>query len=352
MTESHREVLHHTKEQVGNLIQHLTTDHCLPRTPTKDSFWYRLGEAVTQSYLACAERVAAREGKAIIMAGPPGAGKSQGVTAVQGALGPERSQQLGVMENGFITIDADDVKQLLLGNPVPGLEVDPDLLAQARHHWDTMITEHSPAPLADGKPLLRGELSTLVHPLSTATADNVRKRLVATKTNIKIEGTLQWMDPSGAGQGPRLIAELEAKKYKQVTIVAVDAPQEICLEGAHHRWAEPRSKGDASARYTPIEAVKTMFTPGNATSRCIDNARITHNLARNNPGFEQVNLFIAHRGPQPVVEHVNHNGASRVIPIKQQSPGPREPATRPHRYQTAGVGHRNPSRARPPGLGR
>ena len=305
-----------TEAQVKALVRQLTQTHSVPSEPDEVSLWGRLHDATVQAYVVRAEREAVREGRAIIMAGPPGAGKSHGVTAVQQTLGPEESRRLGVTEDGYITVDADDVKQLLLGNPIPGLEIDPDLLTQARQHWDTLITEYAPEPLADGKPLLRGELATLVHPLSTATADNVRIRLVAMRTNIKIEGTLQWMEPSGEGQGPRLLKELAARRYTQLSIVAVDAPRELCLTGAHHRWAEPRSAGDVTARYTPPEAIETMFTPGQTTSRCIDNARTTHDLARQVEGFEEANLFIAHRGECPAVEHVDRAGKVRVLPVR------------------------------------
>ncbi|MDO5067128.1 MAG: hypothetical protein Q4D96_07610 [Propionibacteriaceae bacterium] len=225
MTEAGEVRLRHAKEQVGAAVRRLAGQESLPREPAVGSLWWRLDKAIVQAYLDRAKREAVCEGRAIIMAGAPGAGKSQGVAMVRQVLGPQESQRLGVVEDGFVTVDADDVKQVLLGNPVAGLEVDPGLLDQARRHWDGVIAEHAPERLADGRPLLRGELATLVHPLSTATADKARKRLVAKGTNIKIEGTLQWMEPSGVGQGPRLIGELRARKYVQVSIVAVDAPR-------------------------------------------------------------------------------------------------------------------------------
>lgn len=114
---------------------------------------------------------------------------------------------LGLTEDGFITIDADDIKHILLGNPVPDLDIDPDLLSQARQHWDTLITHHTPGNLADGQPVLRGELSTLA-PLSTAITDHVRGALLARSFSIKIEGTLQWLESPTIGQGPNLVRDL------------------------------------------------------------------------------------------------------------------------------------------------
>ncbi|RRD06565.1 hypothetical protein EII34_02765 [Arachnia propionica] len=350
MTELPEQRLQRTKEQVGAAVKRLAVRDSLPSKPPEGSLWGSLDKAIIQAYVARAGREAAREGRAIIMAGPPGAGKSHGVAAVRQVLGPEESRRFGVVEDGYVTVDADDVKQLLLGNPVPGLEIDPDLLARARQHWDAVIAECAPEPLADGRPLLRGELATLVHPLSTATADSARKRLVAMRTNIKIEGTLQWMEPSGEGQGPRLLKELAVRRYTQVSIVAVDASKELCLAGAHHRWAEPRSTGDVTARYAPPEAVESMFTPGNPISRCIDNARTTHDLARQEEVFKDVNLFIAHRGERPAVEHIDQAGKARVLPARPQQP--RTPTVTGELGQGRAGKRASLSRTRRPGLER
>lgn len=267
------------------------------------------------------------------MAGAPGAGKSQGVSAVQQALGPQESHLRGVSETGYTTVDADDIKQILLGNPVQALELDPDLLSQARTHWEGVLSDNASAPLADGRPLARGELATLVHEMSTSTADQVRADLVADRFGIKIEGTLQWMDSPTVGQGPTLIRELERADYSQVTIVAIDTPEHMCLEGARTRWEIPRSQGDPTARYTPPAAVTGMFTTapdGTRSCRCIDNARATHHLAARSAIIAQTDLFITHRDRnQPtLVEHVTRYGETHMRPtgpgtrpIEQSRPG-------------------------------
>lgn len=215
-------VLHRAEEQVRSLVGRLAEHHSLPADPAKGTLWLRLGQAVIQAYSTRAEREGVRGGRAIIMAGPPGAGKSKGVAAVRNALGPEESTRLGVVEDGFITVDADDVKQVLLGNPVEGLEIAPELLEQARAHWDTLTAEHAPGVLADGRPVLRGEFAALVHSLSTATAGKARENLVAGRFNVRIEGTLQ-----GEGKGFVLVKELRRRQYEQVSIVAVDAPRKM-----------------------------------------------------------------------------------------------------------------------------
>ncbi|SHE26697.1 Hypothetical protein ACGLYG10_2951 [Actinomyces glycerinitolerans] len=325
-----------TAAQVQEIIDRLAPGHTLPRKPAPGSMWHQLREEIRGAYLARARERGSRGGRAIIMAGSPGAGKSQAVRAARKILGDERSAELGVDEAGYTTIDADDIKQLLLGSPVPGLDVNPELLAQARTHWDNLIAAQAPGPLADGRPVSRGELATLVHPLSTSTADLARNDLLRRKSDVKIEGTLQWMESPTVGQGPRLIHELEAADYTQVAIVAVDTPEDMCLEGARDRWAGPRSQGDPTARYTPPTAITATFTTGpdrTRTSRCIENARSTHQLATTSATLKAADLLVTHRtehGPT-IIDHTDRDGITRSY----STPYPLLAAIRPPRTQQA-----------------
>ena len=314
MSNTTTEVLRRTEAQVLGLVQQLAGEHSLPPAPAVGTLWRQLAEATVQAYRVLAERVGVCGGRAVIMAGSPGSGKGRGVVAVREVLGQEEAERLGVVEDGFVTVDADDVKQVLLGNPVEGLEIDAGLLGRAREYWDGLIAEHAPGVLADGWPLLRGEVATLVHGLSTATAGKARESLVRERFNVKIEGTLK-----SERKGSILLKELEDAQYEQVAIVAVDASERMCLEGAYRRWVEPRSRDDVSARYTPPEAVASVFEQGKVVSRCVDNARVTHEVARKGGEIESVNLFVAHRGPRPWVEHVDAEGRVRVVSVEKDA---------------------------------
>lgn len=265
------------------------------------------------------------------MAGAPGAGKSRAVAVAGQALGREAAG-LGLDEAGFTTVDADDVKQLLLGSAVEGLEVDPGLLERARAHWQALLAAQAPEALADGRPLARGELATLVHQMSTSTADLVRQDLLVERFDVKIEGTLQWLESPTRGQGPRLVAELEAAEYQQVVVVAADTPRQVCEQGAFQRWAGPRAAGDPRARFTPRSAVASAFqdTARGEVCRCTDNARTTHQLARET-GFPRTDLMVVRRREdQPtLVEHVDRQGRARTYQAgaRQASlPGPAQPS--------------------------
>lgn len=305
-------------ESVESLVRQLARDHTLARVQEEGSLWSYLGKSISDAYMRRAQAEGVRGGRAIVMAGPPGAGKSRGVESVCEVLGSERSVELGVDESNFITVDADDIKQLLLGFPVEGINVDLALLAGAKEHWDHLIAVATPEVLEDGRRLQRGELSTLVHPLSTALADGVRRDLIETQVDIKVEGTLRWMESPTVGQGPTLVRELEGAGYQQVSIVAVDTPSKLCLEGARMRWEVPRSQGNAGARYTPPDAVLSCFEigqDGDEISRCVNNAASTHQLACQSQGLEEVNLFVAHRSPlsPTIVEHIDRSGHAELL---------------------------------------
>ncbi|QQM67817.1 hypothetical protein [Actinomyces weissii] len=335
-------VLGRTGAQVAEVVQRLSREHCLPAKPARGSAWYELREAVRAAYVARAGACGSRRGRAIIMAGAPGAGKSRAVGVAGGVLGAGESGRMGLDEAGFTTVDADDVKQLLLGNRVEGLEVDQGLLEGARAHWDALLARHAPQVLADGRPVVRGELATLVHQMSTDTADLVRKDLLKEGFDVKIEGTLQWMESPARGQGPRLLDELKAAKYGQVVVVVADTPRQVCERGAFQRWAGPRSRGEVGARFTPRSAVAGVFqaTGDGEVCRCTDNARATFNQARQVESFAQVDLVVVtRREDQPtLVEHVDRCGQSHRHEVPQQAPqqAPRQtpqqdPQQGPHR---------------------
>lgn len=317
-------VLGRTGAQVAEVVQRLSREHCLPAKPARGSAWYELREAVVAAYVARAGACGSRRGRAIIMAGAPGAGKSRAVGVAGGVLGAGESGRMGLDEAGFTTVDADDVKQLLLGNRVEGLEVDQGLLERARGYWEALLARHAPQVLADGRPVVRGELATLVHQMSTDTADLVRFELLKEGFDVKIEGTLQWMESPARGQGPRLLEELEAAEYGQVVVVVADTPRQVCERGAFQRWAGPRSRGEVGARFTPRSAVAGVFqaTGEGEVCRCTDNARMTFQLALER-GFPQVDLVVVtRREDQPtLVEHVERCGRAHRHEVPQQEPG-------------------------------
>ncbi len=190
------------------------------------------------------ELVALRTGMAaVIMAGPPGAGKS----AVLQQSYPAGEWRM---------IDADIVKDLILVGEMSAGTFDRQLDIN----------------LPDGHPVMPRELAGLVHRESVIVADLIRRHCLAEGENIVIEGTLGW-----APQGPRLLSELAAAGYERVDIVDVDVPQTVALERAASRWWSGRQAaidgGDPlGGRFTPPAAINDKYGPARE-SLCLANAR-------------------------------------------------------------------------------
>lgn len=205
-----------------------------------------------------------RDGRAaVVMAGPPGAGKGH---AVRGR--PDL--------RGYLTINADDVKTLLLEHDVQVGRLDPLLAEQ----------------LPDGGHVLPEELASLVHPESTMLADQMRQLALADGFNVIIEGTLQWV-----GQGPVLARELRVAGYEELELIAVEVPLDVALRQALMRWwggrNEPTQRG--GGRFTPSGAVRAMYPVADSPhSICLRRAVDMFNL-RDVNALERATLTIHNR---------------------------------------------------------
>ncbi|WP_218973428.1 hypothetical protein, partial [Actinomyces wuliandei] len=71
-----REVLEAVAAQVQAVLDRLAPAHTLPRQPEEGTLWHQLQTATIDAYVARAQEHGSRGGRAVIMAGPPGAGKS------------------------------------------------------------------------------------------------------------------------------------------------------------------------------------------------------------------------------------------------------------------------------------
>lgn len=190
-----------------------------------------------------------RQGRAaVVMAGPPGAGK--------GFVLRGRADLAG-----YLTIDADRVKTQLLEHDVRSGRLD-QLLARG---------------LPDGAPVRPEELASLVHVESTYLADQMRQLALAEGFNVIIEGTLQWQ-----GQGPRLIGELRSATYDHLELIAVEVPQDVAQRQALIRWWDGRVDPSiwGGGRYTPRGAIAAMYPDTeDPHSVCLHRAIDAFNLA-------------------------------------------------------------------------
>lgn len=253
------------------------------------SLWSQIKNEIIASYsnYADAGRIK-QEGKAIITAGSPGAGKSFALKRMQ------EIPEINIDFNSFVTIDADDIKQLLLGNDVTWLPI--QSLGEARAHWDDLLKKQKILP--DGRPLMRGELAFLVHELSTYIHHIIYEVLAEKRCNLIVEGTLRWMPTSTTGVGIDLIKLFENKHYDSITIVAVNTSESTCIQGARERWKEKRIGMYHESRYTPFKAVENTFieiSQDRKISIPVVNAQATHHFAHLRGTFDSLTLFVIHR---------------------------------------------------------
>ena len=61
-------------ESVESLVQQLARDHTLARVQEEGSLWSYLGKSISDAYMRRAQTEGVCGGRAIVMAGPPGAG--------------------------------------------------------------------------------------------------------------------------------------------------------------------------------------------------------------------------------------------------------------------------------------
>lgn len=173
------------------------------------------------------------EKQALVLAGPPGAGKS----TVQ-------KQSLGQDESGWVVIDADAFKHALLERAV----VDGS--------YESMIV-----PEAVRRAQQAGErFAPLVHEESSFLAGQARAAAIDGGLNLVVDTVL-----SGRRSALNLGAQLEAAGYR-VRVVDVETSYEISAARVEQRWrqvtrdfpADPASTG-LGGRWVPSEYARALF---------------------------------------------------------------------------------------------
>ena len=213
-------------------------------TARRRALWRRLRDE------ARAEAPGARhDGKAIVLAGPPGAGKGH----VQGNV-------LGLDKDAWLVVDADKFKDKLLREAMNDGTYETFLKPDA-------VREREAA----GEPFYPLELAALVHEESSHLARLLRDEALREGTNVVIDSVLS--NPRAA---VALGNQLAAAGY-EVEVVDVEVPYELSQARIAHRWRESYEGAVVTGeglggRWVPSVYARDVFDGPGGRARSQDSA--------------------------------------------------------------------------------
>lgn len=222
----------------------LATDS--PHSTMNNPAWFEPETGFTPARRALHRRLLAEHGaeqpdvrhdrRAVVLAGPPGAGKSRTLDRVLGSTRPQ-----------YLRLDADDFKKLLLEEAVGDGSLESFIKpAEVRHREQA------------GERFFPLELAALVHEESSLLAKRVYAAALREGANLIIDGVLS--KPEAAAQ---LGAQLAAAGY-QVQVIDVECTYEASLARIAHRWeldyrAALEDGHGLGGRWVPSEYVRGVF---------------------------------------------------------------------------------------------
>lgn len=182
------------------------------------------------------------ESRAMVLAGPPGAGKS---TAKGEVLG-ERSEQ-------YLTVDADEFKAMLLRE------------ALRDGSYESFIKPDAVKSLeATGEQFFPLELASLVHEESSMLAKELRDEALREGKNVIIDTVLS-SETSARQLGRQLAAEGYTAEVLDVE-VSYDISQGRIAKRWQQSYEEATEKGGLGGRWVPSEYARSVFDgPGGKT---------------------------------------------------------------------------------------
>jgi hypothetical protein len=204
-----------------------------------------------------AEALAAPSRKAIVLAGPPGAGKSTTLAS----LAPEF---FGT--EPFVVIDGDQVKDRLLRQAIDSGLYDSSFRPLVREHED------------HGAVFFPNDFSGLVHHESMVVHGDLVDDSIDRGVNVIIDGTLSWYP-----YGVSIFESLRASGYQTQLLADVEAARHEAEAHAYARWRQDYEVALAAhgalgsqpmgGRVVPEAAYNSIFGRADGISKSLLNAR-------------------------------------------------------------------------------
>lgn len=218
----------------------------------------------------------ARDGKAIVMSGPPGVGKSAA-----------RKERIGTGERWRV-IDPDYFKEQILAYESAQ---DPDL---ASLHQDPLLQER----INNGEKFAPGEYAALIHEESSDLAQLAISRAVKNHENVVLDGV-----HGNASKLEKKLLLLRDAGYasSSTTVLVVDGTQQVTRARVEHRWRKgyERFLDDAASldgRFVPESITAGLYaSPEAKTSSCYKAATQVLTTEAGKSMIEQVDVYIVPR---------------------------------------------------------
>ncbi len=216
------------------------------------------------------------EYKAILLAGPPGAGK----TTAQSQL----LASTGTAATDWRILNADDFKDRLLKRAITDG-------SYASHLTPAEVAKKEQA----GEKVWPRERAALVHEESSLLMKAARDQAIRKGENVFIDGTL-----SNADSGKKLVKRLEEQGY-EVRIALVDGPRDVTEARVAHRWTQGFEAAESGVddpddpdllllggRWVPADVTDGLYRDGTDASVCTAAA---YEIAESSDAVKQLDAY-------------------------------------------------------------